>query len=148
MTDSSATRPTDEAAGREPDLSDELIADELVTADADESERTPFVPSDNTTLTSVINGLADEGFTASLTPQPEGVLRCSACEAESPADAFEVAGVRRLEGASDPDDMISVASAHCPRCGAGGVAVLGYGPTASATDTDVMFRLNLPRNGG
>ena len=46
-----------------------------------------------------------------------------------------------MEGASDPDDMTLVVAARCPHCGAGGVVVLGYGPTASEADAAVLVRL-------
>jgi hypothetical protein len=36
-----------------------------------------------------------------------------------------------LEGASDPDDMMTVIAARCPHCGVAGTLVLGYGPNAS-----------------
>ena len=48
---------------------------------------------------------------------------------------------RRLEGASDPDDMISVVAVTCPRCGTGGTLVLKYGPTAPENEAAVGQQL-------
>ena len=49
--------------------------------------------------------------------------------------------LRRLEGASDPDDMLAVVGLACPHCSAQGTAVLGYGPEAAAVDAEVLERL-------
>lgn len=124
---------------RPPDSDEDLIA-----TDADDTGRTAFVPSDNTTLTSIVDGLAEKGFGGSLTPLPGGDMQCSNCDAFSPAGEFTVETLRRLEGASDPDEMLAVVAAICPRCGQGGVAVLGYGPIASEADADVMALLQPP----
>ncbi len=99
------------------------------------------VPSDNTDLLHVLAGLADEGFTHNLTPRPGAALRCDECGGTSPVDAFDVVRSRRLEGASDPDDLQLVVAARCPGCGTGGVAVVGYGPTAGEEDADVVAAL-------
>ena len=66
---------------------------------------------------------------------------CGACRAASPAGAFGVGLQRRLEGASDPDDMQLVVGATCPACGAQGVLSLHYGPTAGEDDADVLVAL-------
>ena len=95
------------------------------------------VPSDNTTLVSVLTALEEEGFGSQLIPGPDATIRCGACGESSPATEFEVEAVRRLEGASDPDDMMIVIGARCPRCGAAGTLVLGYGPNASEDDAAI-----------
>ncbi|MCU1497802.1 MAG: hypothetical protein JWM47_1755 [Acidimicrobiales bacterium] len=99
------------------------------------------VPSDNTALLSLLGALADDGFDTSFSAVRNGRLRCGACGEEHPAASFEVFRLRRLEGASDPDDMQLVAAARCPACSARGVAVLGYGPNASEVDSDVVVAL-------
>lgn len=115
--------------------------DELVATDADDGARVPFVPSDNTTLTSVLDGFVTEGYIGHLTAEEGGSLVCSGCGNATPAAEFRVDAVRRLEGASEPDEMVSVVAARCPRCGQLGSAVLGYGPVASGADTDVAAQL-------
>ena len=116
---------------------------ELVAADAGAADQVAFAPSDNTTLTSVLDGLAAEGYHAHLTAEEGGSIRCGACDETTPASKFRVDSVRRLEGASEPDEMMSVVAACCPRCGECGVAVLGHGPVASAADLDVSSRLDM-----
>lgn len=56
--------------------------------------------------------------------------------------------MRRLEGASDPDDMMAVAAVTCPVCRIDGVLVLSYGPAASAEHADVLLGLRDERGAG
>lgn len=98
-------------------------------------------PDDDTT-TGVLAALRDEGVTAQLTPGEEpATIRCTVCDSTSPAPAFEVVSERRLEGASDPDDMVLIVAARCPVCHVSGAIVLGYGPEASGTDADLVIAL-------
>jgi hypothetical protein len=59
----------------------------------------------------------------------------------SPASAIVVHELRRLEGASDPADMLAVAAIACPACGTRGTLVLTYGPEATAGDDAVLSHL-------
>lgn len=96
-----------------------------------------------TTLVEVLNDLAEDGYDGQLIAVDDGALRCTSCDEAVPADDLAAAGYRRLEGASDPADMNLVVWGSCPRCGARDVAILGYGPNASAADADVITRLDL-----
>lgn len=98
-------------------------------------------PGDNTDLVAMLEALSGEGFDASLTAVSDASLRCGSCGQVRRADSYDVARVRRLEGASDPDDMQMVVAATCPTCGARGVAVLAFGPSASEIDADVVVTL-------
>jgi hypothetical protein len=118
-----------------------------IAADADQHDGTTSVPSDNTTLTSVIEGLIEEGYTSQLSAEPGAELLCSACGMVSGAAEFDVHSLRRLEGASDPDDMVAAVAAVCPKCAVPGIAVLAFGPTGSETDADVMVALDLSTRG-
>jgi hypothetical protein len=117
-----------------------------VTADSDrQSGAGPRTADD--ALRNVLTHLAEEGYVDDLVPAGEGgVLRCTRCGESSPAGAFRVERERRLEGASDPDDMVLVVAARCPACGAAGTVVLGYGPEASGADSDLVVAL--PRSEG
>lgn len=132
---SESQQPADPALPSGPEL------DRLVSADDDQVGQTAFVPSDNTTMSSVLDGLAARGFTGQFVPRPGGRLLCLNCDAVSPAAEFRVESLRRLEGASDPDGMSSIVAAVCPRCGQAGTVVLGFGPTASDVDADVTVGL-------
>jgi hypothetical protein len=116
---------------------------ELGLVDAADGDSQTSVPSDNTTLTAVLDELVAEGFTESFVPRPAGQLLCTTCRETFAATELEPEQVRRLEGASDPDDEVVVVAAACPRCGAHAAMTLGFGPTASEDDTGVVADLDL-----
>jgi hypothetical protein len=95
------------------------------------------------TLLDVLSDADAAGFPTQLMPNDDGTVRCDGCGEASPAGDFTTERVDRLEGASDPDDMMLVARTICPRCGRGGALVLGYGPTADAADVAVLGQLEL-----
>jgi hypothetical protein len=101
----------------------------------------PGVPSDHTTLSSILEGYANAGFDGQFEAASESAITCVVCDCDSPPSDFAMAGLRRLEGASDPDDMLSVVAVSCPRCGALGTLVLGFGPNASAADAAIGKQL-------
>jgi len=91
-----------------------------------------------TTLTEVLAGYANGGFNGSFSAIDGAKVECHQCNATSDAAAVKMSSLRRLEGASDPDDMMAVVAIECPACNARGTLVLGFGPTASAEDSDVL----------
>jgi hypothetical protein len=109
----------------------------------------PFgTPSDNTTLTEVLAGYAEAGFTSSFAADDGGAVRCDTCGSELDASQADMRSLRRLEGASDPADMMAVVAMQCGVCGASGTMVLGYGPAASDIDGDVLRALQDRRDEG
>lgn len=99
-------------------------------------------PSDNTTLTHVLRTCAANGFGADLRPVGhDGLVHCPACGNESPIEDFTEVAQRRMEGASDPADMLIVVAGRCPVCGTGGAVALSYGPEAGERDSDVVLHL-------
>jgi hypothetical protein len=101
------------------------------------------------TLLDVLGALADEGFTgefaaAEVDEIQHGRIVCSACDHAFAADAPEVGDLRRLEGASDPDDMLAVVALTCPNCATRGTLVLNYGPTATVEDSAALEGLVRP----
>lgn len=102
-------------------------------------------PSDNTTLTAVLDGLRDDGYGAELRAIGSvGEVRCGSCGAASLANYFTDVVERRLEGASDPADMVLAIGARCPACGERGAMTLGYGPIASEADSAVVLLIPSP----
>ena len=95
------------------------------------------VPSDNTTLLAVLAAMEGRGFAGHLTVTDDARVRCDACEGESDPADVAIDSWRRLEGASDPDDMMTVSAVACPACGSRGTIVVAFGPMASAADQDV-----------
>jgi hypothetical protein len=99
------------------------------------------VPSDNTTLTAVLAEYEAAGYAGQFEVISESAIGCVTCGVETDPAEFAMAGLRRLEGASDPDDMLSVVAVSCPRCQIRGTLVLGYGPNASADEAAVGKQL-------
>jgi hypothetical protein len=105
-------------------------------------------PSDNTTVQAVLADYEAAGFVAQFTTEPEGsgpssgpALRCSVCASVISGSNVAMHSMRRMEGASDPADMLAIVALTCPVCGAQGTAVLAYGPMASAEDSDLLVAL-------
>src|SRR4051812_38006050 len=89
------------------------------------------VARDATTLAEVLDGFESEGFVGQFVARPGAMVECTTCHTSSPVS--EIAGdhrLRRLEGASDPADMLAVAALTCPSCGTKGTLVLNYGAEA------------------
>lgn len=109
------------------------------------TERFPVPPGsidDQDTAVGVLAALRDEGVIAEFNPGREpATVHCGGCDSTSPGERFEVVAERRLEGASDPDEMVLIVAARCPVCHISGALVLGYGPEASATDADLVAAL-------
>lgn len=98
-------------------------------------------PSDNTTLTEVIDGYRAAGYDSDFFAEDDAHVRCATCQALMPANRLSQVSMRRLEGASDPDDMVAVIATVCPECDAHGTLVVGLGPMASASDGAVMLAM-------
>jgi len=105
----------------------------------------PGVPSDNTTLLEILDELSDKGYTGTMWVGSDGKVRCEGCGAELDPSVVRVREIRRLEGASDPDDMIAVVALECPVCSMKGTIVLHFGPGASAEELDVLAEFDRNR---
>ena len=99
-------------------------------------------PSDYDTLTAVLARLADDGFDGEADAVEGGTVRWRRCRHEAPAGEIDVHSLRRMEGASDPADMLAVMGVTCPVCGDKAALVVHYGPEAGPADADVL--VNLP----
>jgi hypothetical protein len=105
-------------------------------------------PSDNTTLTDVLERYAEAGFKGQFEAvETSGAVRCLECGTVDSAAAYSMHSLRRLEGASDPADMMAVVAITCCNCGADGVLVLSYGPAGNAADADILSTLDDVREG-
>ncbi len=93
------------------------------------------------TIREVLAGLEARGFKGQFVPRAGAQVECIACGKRSPADHTLLRQLCRLEGDSDPADMLAVVALACPRCDALGTAVLGYGPEASDIDAEVLSGL-------
>ena len=101
-------------------------------------------PAYGATLGEIMSTMEAAGFSGQMAARPGGMILCFTCRQQSQASEFELQAQRRTEGASDPDDMLAVVGLLCPKCGAQGTAVLGYGPEADADDSEVLVHLGVP----
>jgi hypothetical protein len=99
------------------------------------------VPSDNTTLLEVLAEFGAKGYGGSMWVAENGKIRCEGCQHEFDPSELRVHELRRLEGASDPDDMLAVVAVECPVCGLRGTVVLHFGPEASAEEMEALTHL-------
>lgn len=98
-------------------------------------------PSDNTTLVEVMARYAEQGFTGQFGVTDDALIRCFTCHVDSPSATARVVSLRRMEGASDPADMIAVVALHCPNCDTPGVLALGYGPDSAPEEAELLLHL-------
>lgn len=82
------------------------------------------------------------GYSGQFAPRSEGMIECLTCHDKVPAEKVQRTALRRVEGSSDPDDMVSINALICPSCGAKGTAVFKYGPAATPEEGEAMQRLN------
>lgn len=96
-----------------------------------------------TTLLDVLGVVVDAGYGDQIIVTDDGELRCTKCGSTVSVEDFDVEGFHRLEGASDPDDMLIVVWGACAGCDRGGVVTIGYGPNANIADARVLDALDL-----
>jgi hypothetical protein len=103
------------------------------------AERAPE-PADEPLL-DVSSTLDDEGWSGQFRAEAGGMLRCLSCGTVSPAEAHQADEVTRLEGASDPADMVIIVPLRCPACRTRGTLIASYGPEATAEEAEVLVAL-------
>ena len=84
------------------------------------------------------------GWAGQFMPLEGGSIRCLTCRHEFPAAAAPVEESRRLEGVSDPADMVIVVPLTCPNCETRGVLTAHYGADASPEESDVVAAMARP----
>jgi hypothetical protein len=102
----------------------------------------PRYASDATSLKEALARFEAQGFTGQMAAREGAKVICFSCRSESPAHDFALLGLIRIEGASDPDDMVAVAALTCPHCGTRGTVALKFGPDATVEDSEVLSELS------
>ncbi|MCB9393573.1 MAG: hypothetical protein H6514_07875 [Acidimicrobiaceae bacterium] len=105
-------------------------------------------------MTAVVNAYREAGFAGDFAveeaTQPDGtvraVVRCGRCASSLDPQRITMHSIRRLEGASDPADMVAVIAATCPVCANDGTVVVAFGPMASAADSAVLVAMRDERD--
>lgn len=98
-------------------------------------------PTDASTLGELLAAFEAEGYRGQMAARPSGFVLCTGCHQESPAGEMQVDGLERVEGPSDPADMLAVVALVCPICKTHGTLVVGYGPEAGPDDAEVLSGL-------
>jgi hypothetical protein len=99
------------------------------------------VARDAETLLDVLARFTRSGWSSQFAARADGMIECESCHHCTVAADVPVLELRRLEGASNPDDMLAVVAVECPNCGLRGSLVLNYGPTATEEDAAVLLGL-------
>lgn len=92
-------------------------------------------------ITDDVADLEDDGADAEFAVVKGGRVHCSGCDQVHAAGQMTLLEVRRQEGKSDPSEMSAVVKLRCQHCGTEGALVVGFGPSASAEDQDVLLAL-------
>ena len=102
---------------------------------------------DAKTITDVLDGLDGEGFEGQFRAIEGGRVECFTCRQVTPATEMAIEQMSRLEGASDPADMVTILAVTCPKCSTHGTLLLGYGPDSTIEDSEVLRQLGDERSG-
>jgi hypothetical protein len=92
-------------------------------------------------LTGILAAFGDHGYRSGFHTRVDGSVECEECRHSHPPEHLHLEGLERLEGASDPDEMLAVCAIECPECGARGTLVLTYGPETTYEDGEVLTRI-------
>ncbi len=107
----------------------------------------PNVPQDAQTISDVMRALDAQGFTGQLRVVEGAVIECLTCRHEFGAKDAAAERIVRLEGVSDPADMLAVVALHCPHCGTAATLLLNYGPDSTAEEAEVLLAIDDARPG-
>jgi len=110
-------------------------------SDDDAAEATESMTATDAPLIDVLNRFHRAGWSANHLATPDGCVRCGNCNTTSAAGSITIDAKHRLEGASDPQDMMYVFGFSCPTCHTRGVIVAGFGPAASEQDQQLIAAL-------
>lgn len=97
-------------------------------------------------LQEVLAAARRHGATTDMSSTPDGLVRCGSCAANSQPEHMARDWVHRLEGTSDPDEMLTASAVRCPHCGATGVLVLPFGPLADEVEANISRALPEPEH--
>jgi len=105
-----------------------------------------YLQGEAVTLVDVLDQFGAEGYQGQF-DGPRGKVRCLTCRRETDPADVPVERMRRLEGASDPADMLAVVALRCPHCATSGTLVLNYGPESTPEEADILAALPEPAAG-
>jgi hypothetical protein len=107
----------------------------------------PNVPQDAQTISEVMRALDAQGYTGQLRVAEGAVVECLTCRNQFPAAGAAAERIVRLEGVSDPADMLAVVALHCPSCNTAATLLLNYGPDSTPEEAEVLLAIDDARSG-
>ncbi|MBI2078186.1 MAG: hypothetical protein HYT80_07440 [Euryarchaeota archaeon] len=105
-------------------------------------------PPEEDSIDDATRRFLDLGFIGEFSIVGPRRMRCGACREEPAAGEVKLLALERVDVATDPDDQSVVTALECPRCGARGVHVFSFGPTASMEDKSCFAALRNERGVG
>jgi hypothetical protein len=94
------------------------------------------------TIADALQEFESRGYIGQFVIREGGLVECGSCHAQHRPPDVPVEGMRRIEGVSDPADMVYVGALRCPQCEATGTATIKYGTLASREDAIVLRGLH------
>jgi hypothetical protein len=96
---------------------------------------------DAQTISEVLAAFEGDGYAGQFRVLERARLQCLTCRREVEAKRVALDRLQRLEGPTDPADMVAVAALTCPECDARGTVVINYGPESALEDSEVLIAL-------
>lgn len=93
------------------------------------------------TIADALREFEARGYIGQFAIRDGGIIECTGCHQSLAPREMGLESMRRIEGVSDPADMVFVGALQCPRCGRQGTAVIGYGPNADPAHGEVLREL-------
>ena len=90
------------------------------------------------TIADALREFEARGYIGQFLIRPGGQVECRHCGVTHRPKDVPLEAMRRIEGVSDPSDMVFVGALRCTNCGETGTATINYGPLASADDAAVL----------
>lgn len=97
------------------------------------------------TIADALREFEARGYVGQFLVRDGALVECRQCGTVHRPPDVRLEGMRRIEGVSDPADMVFVGALVCPECGERGTATLQYGPMASPEDSEVLRELDNQR---
>ena len=97
------------------------------------------------TIADALREFEQRGYVGQFVIREGGAVECEACHTQHRPKDVAVEAMRRVEGVSDPADMVFIGALRCPHCGRSGTATMKYGPEASREETIVLREIDHDR---
>jgi hypothetical protein len=98
------------------------------------------MPTD-TPLLEVLGRFDAMGYQGQARAVADGAIECLTCRELIQAADVDASRVVRLEGVSDPADMLLVVPIDCPHCDTLSTLVANYGPESTVEEAEVLVAL-------